>query len=57
MDNPCKECPKMNPELFEPFEYGCDKPCQKAKDFYKSLGCKLDGLLDKLKAVVGEDNA
>ena len=55
MNLPCLECPQMNEKLFEPFEYGCEKPCQKAKDYYKSLGCKLDGLLDRLKEMVGTD--
>lgn len=55
MDNPCKECPKMTPELFEPFEYGCDNPCQEAKDFYNSVGKTLDDLLMRVKGLVGED--
>ena len=55
MDNPCKECPKMTPELFEPFEYGCDNPCQEAKDFYNSVGKTLDDLLMRVKEMVGDD--
>ena len=54
MDNPCKYCPKMRPELFEPFEYGCDTPCEKAKDFYSRINSKLDELLDTARRLVGE---
>lgn len=46
MDNPCKRCDKAN--KYYDCEYGCDEPCQKAKDFYKSVGDKLDEILKKL---------
>ena len=43
MDNPCKHCDKANMHYVNDCEYGCDEPCQKAKDFYKEeLGLKRD---------------
>lgn len=48
MDNPCKHCDKANIHYVNDCEYGCGKPCQRAKDFYKSLGDELEMLLDKM---------
>ncbi|HAU87717.1 MAG TPA: hypothetical protein DCW90_20185 [Lachnospiraceae bacterium] len=52
MDNPCKHCDKANIHYVNDCEYGCDKPCQKAKDFYKSLGNELDEILKKLHELI-----
>lgn len=48
MDNPCKYCEKANIHYVNNCEYGCDEPCQKAENFYKSLDDKFEALLDKL---------
>ena len=37
-------------------EYGCDNPCQKAKDFYKQVGNKLDELLDKCRQLLRKED-
>lgn len=42
MNNPCKCCDTSNIHYVNDYEYGCDKPCQKAKDFYKSVGDELE---------------
>ena len=47
MDNPCKHCDEANIHSVNDCEYGCDEPCQKAKDFYKSVGDTLKVLLKK----------
>lgn len=52
MDNPCKYCDKANIHYVNDCEYGCDEPCQKAKDFYKSLGNELDEILKKLHELI-----
>lgn len=49
MDNPCKECPQLNMAYIDDCEYGCDNPCEKAKEFYNSIGNKLDELLKAVK--------
>lgn len=49
MDNPCKYCNKANVDFVNDCEYGCDNPCQKAKEFYKQVGNKLDELLKAVK--------
>lgn len=49
MDNPCKECNKMKFEWLYPFEYGCGTPCQKAKDYYKSIEENFDKLIARIK--------
>jgi hypothetical protein len=49
MDFPCKHCDEANMDFVNDCEYGCDNPCEQAKDFYKRLGNKIDGLLDRLK--------
>lgn len=49
MDNPCKQCPELNMAYIDDCEYGCDNPCEKAKDFYSSIGNKLDELLKAVK--------
>ena len=49
MDNPCKYCDKTNMEYLRDCEYGCDNPCEKAKNFYKQVGNKLDELLKAAK--------
>ena len=49
MDNPCKYCNKVIPEYLDDCEYGCDNPCEKAKEFYSSVGKKLDELLEAVK--------
>ena len=49
MDNPCKYCDKSIAEYLDDCEYGCDNPCEKAKDFFDSVGKKLDELLKAVK--------
>lgn len=49
MDNPCKQCPELNMGYIDDCEYGCDSPCEKAKEFYSSVGKKLDELLGAVK--------
>lgn len=49
MDNPCKQCPELNMAYLDDCEYGCDNPCKKAKEFYSSVGNKLDELLKAVK--------
>ena len=49
MDNPCKQCPQLNMAYLNDCEYGCDNPCRKAKEFYNSVGNKLDELLKACK--------
>lgn len=51
MDNPCKQCPELNMVYINDCEYGCDNPCEKAKEFYGSIGKKLDELLDTVKQI------
>lgn len=52
MDNPCKCCDKANIHYVNDCEYGCDKPCKKAKDFYKSVGDQLEEILKKLGQLI-----
>ena len=56
MDNPCKNCGKANIDFVNECEYGCDNPCQKAKEFYKQVGNKLDELLDKCKQLLRKED-
>lgn len=49
MDNPCKHCKLANPDFVNEVEYGCDNPCQNAKDFYRVLNGQLDDLLKRVK--------
>lgn len=49
MDNPCKRCSQLNMAYIDDCEYGCDDPCEKAKEFYNSVGKKLDELLGAVK--------
>ncbi len=56
MDNPCKYCDKANMDFVNDCEYGCDNPCQKAKDFYKKVGNKLDELLDKCRQLLRKED-
>ena len=57
MDNPCKHCPKANPDFVNDNEYGCDTPCQSAKDFWGTVSTQLDGLLKRAKDLLkGSDN-
>ena len=49
MDNPCKHCDKVVEDYLDDCEYGCDNPCEKAKNFYKQLDNKLDELLKAVK--------
>lgn len=55
MDNPCKYCDKTNMDFVNDCEYGCDNPCQQAKDFYKQVGNKIDELLDKCKRLLRKE--
>lgn len=59
MDNPCKHCPKANPEFVNDCEYGCDAPCQSAKDFWETVNKQLDDLLKKAKDLLcgGDSNS
>lgn len=59
MDNPCKYCDKANIDYIDDCEYGCDNPCEKAKEFFQSINKKLDELLNKVKRLIkeGENNA
>ena len=52
LNNPCCSCGKANPDLVNEFEYGCGKPCRKAKKFYKRVGKRLDELLDKVRELL-----
>ena len=56
MDNPCKYCNKANIDFVNNCEYGCDNPCEKAKDFWKKLSNKLDDLLDKLQQLLRKED-
>lgn len=49
MDNPCKYCDKVIEDYLDDCEYGCDNPCEKAKEFYSCVGEKLDELLKAVK--------
>ncbi len=49
MDNPCKHCPKANPDFVNDSEYGCNTPCKSAKDFWDTVSKQLDGLLERAK--------
>ena len=59
MDNPCKYCEQANIDYINDCEYGCDTPCEKAKDFFKTINKKLDNLLEQVKRLIkeGENNA
>lgn len=52
MNNPCRECLYMSDEWFDNFEYGCENPCQKAKDYYLSVNKKLDEVLGKCRELL-----
>lgn len=54
MDNPCKHCDKANPDFVNECEYGCDNPCQSAKDFYRVLSRQLDDLLKRAKDILAK---
>lgn len=54
MDNPCKHCDKAVKGYIFDGEYGCDNPCQKAKDFFEQIIKKLDELYKKLTEIGGE---
>lgn len=58
MDNPCKYCDKANTDYIDDCEYGCDNPCEKAKEFFQSINKKLDELLNRVKTLIreGENN-
>lgn len=49
MDNPCKHCDKAVEDYLDDCEYCCDNTCEKAKEFYNSVGKKLDELLEAVK--------
>ena len=36
-------------------EYGCDNPCQKAKDFDKAILDKIDILYDRARGILREE--
>lgn len=59
MDNPCKYCEKANIDYINDCEYGCDTPCEKAKDFFRTINKKLDNLLEQVKRLIkeGENHA
>ena len=54
MDNPCKFCDKAN-NFVNDCEYGCDNPCEKAKDFWKQVCNKLSDLLDKCQQLLRKE--
>ena len=54
MDNPCKHCPMANPDFVNDNEYGCDTPCQNAKDFWKTVNEHLDDLIKIAKILLRE---
>ena len=56
VDNPCKYCNKVNIGFVDDCEYGCDNPCEKAKDFWKELSNKLDDLLDKAQQLLRKED-
>ena len=47
---------KVNIDFVNNCEYGCDNPCEKAKDFWKELSNKLDDLLDKLQQLLRKED-
>ena len=52
MNNPCKYCGKANIHYVNDGEYGCDEPCQKARDFYKSVGDTLEEMLETMNKLL-----
>ena len=56
MDNPCKQCPELNMAYINDCEYGCDNPCEKAKEFYSSVEKKLDELIDKCQRLLKKED-
>ena len=52
MDNPCIYCEKANIDYINDCEYGCDNPCEKAKEFFQSVNRKLDELLSQVKIIL-----
>lgn len=49
MEKPCKHCDKANMDYVNECEYGCDNPCQNAKDFYKVWNSQADDLLKRVR--------
>ena len=56
MDNPFKQCPELNMAYINDCEYGCDNPCEKAKEFYSSVEKKLDELIDKCQRLLKKED-
>lgn len=56
MDNPCKHCDKANMDFVNDCGYGCDNPCEQAKNFWEQAGNKLDVLLDKFLIILRKED-
>lgn len=52
MVNPCWKCKKANLDDVRDLEYGCEKPCRKARKYVKKLCHKLDELLIRVKRLL-----
>ena len=50
--NPCEHCDNADMHYVNDCEYGCDEPCEKAREFYKSIGDTLEELLDKINKLL-----
>lgn len=56
LPNPCKDCKKRDDRLWDSLEYGCDEPCQRAKDFFDGLETKLNELLKRAEELLKGNN-
>ena len=58
MDNPCKHCPKANPDFVNDSEYGCNTPCKSANDFWDTVSKRLDEMFERTRVLLkgGSDN-
>ena len=54
--NPCTKCSKKDDDLFDYFEYGCDKPCAAAKQFFDDLTNFLTDAIKKIEELLGDDS-
>lgn len=52
--NPCFTCDKADIEDVQCFEYGCCNPCEEAEEYFEQIGKKIDSLLKRAKALLGE---
>ena len=47
-NNPCIYCDKADIRCVNDFEYGCDEPCKKTKDCYKSAANEIEELYEEM---------